>query len=97
MLSHGIFSVLLLILSNIFMTFAWYGHLKMREYSWFESLPLIGVIAFSWAIAHACCVHRILCHSLQDGTEMEPPCSILLSHSGSLFHIQEIRKCPDIS
>ena len=48
MLSHGIFSVLLLILSNIFMTFAWYGHLKMREYSWFESLPLI---AFSWAIA----------------------------------------------
>lgn len=51
MLSHGIFSVLLLILSNIFMTFAWYGHLKMREYSWFESLPLIGVIAFSWAIA----------------------------------------------
>ena len=51
MLSHGIFSVFLLILSNIFMTFAWYGHLKMREYSWFESLPLIGVIAFSWAIA----------------------------------------------
>lgn len=51
MLSHGIFSVLLLILSNIFMTFAWYGHLKMREYSWFDSLPLIGVIAFSWAIA----------------------------------------------
>lgn len=51
MLSHGIFSVLLLILSNIFMIFAWYGHLKMREYSWFESLPLIGVIAFSWAIA----------------------------------------------
>lgn len=51
MLSQGIFSVLLLILSNVFMTFAWYGHLKMREYSWFESLPLIGVIAFSWAIA----------------------------------------------
>ena len=51
MLSHGVFSVLLLILSNVFMTFAWYGHLKMREYSWFESLPLIGVITFSWAIA----------------------------------------------
>ena len=34
------------------MTFAWYGHLKMREeFSWFASLPLIGVIAFSWAIA----------------------------------------------
>ncbi len=34
------------------MTLAWYGHLKMREqFSWFDSLPLIGVIAFSWAIA----------------------------------------------
>lgn len=34
------------------MTVAWYGHLKMREeFSWFASLPLIGVIAFSWGIA----------------------------------------------
>ena len=34
------------------MTFAWYGHLKMKqEYSWFAALPLIGVIAFSWSIA----------------------------------------------
>jgi uncharacterized protein (DUF486 family) len=33
------------------MTLAWYGHLKMKEYSWFESLPLIGIIAFSWGIA----------------------------------------------
>lgn len=45
-------TIVLLILSNIFMTLAWYGHLKMRqEFSWFASLPLIGVIAFSWAIA----------------------------------------------
>lgn len=52
MLSQGIYSIVLLIFSNIFMTFAWYGHLKMREeFSWFASLPLIGVIAFSWAIA----------------------------------------------
>ncbi len=28
MLSHGIYSVILLIFSNVFMTFAWYGHLK---------------------------------------------------------------------
>ena len=52
MFSHGVYSVILLIFSNIFMTFAWYGHLKMREqFSWFESLPLIGVIAFSCAIS----------------------------------------------
>ena len=48
----GIYTILLLIVSNIFMTFAWYGHLKMRqEYNWFAALPLIGVITFSWAIA----------------------------------------------
>lgn len=33
------------------MTFAWYGHLKMREFRWFESLPLITVIIISWGIA----------------------------------------------
>ena len=42
----------LLIISNIFMTFAWYGHLKMKQtFSWCEALPLIGVVAFSWSIA----------------------------------------------
>jgi uncharacterized protein len=35
----------LLICSNIFMTFAWYGHLKFKE------VPLWGVILVSWAIA----------------------------------------------
>ena len=42
----GFYTILLLIVSNVFMTFAWYGHLKMKqEYSWFAALPLIGVIA----------------------------------------------------
>jgi uncharacterized protein len=48
---NGFFSILLLIASNIFMTFAWYGHLKLREFSWFSNLPLLGIIAFSWGIA----------------------------------------------
>lgn len=47
----GVYTIILLIFSNIFMTFAWYGHLKMKEYSWFEALPLFGVILFSWGIA----------------------------------------------
>lgn len=48
----GLYTILLLIVSNVFMTFAWYGHLKMKqEYSWFAALPLIGVITFSWVIA----------------------------------------------
>jgi uncharacterized protein (DUF486 family) len=47
----GIYTILLLVLSNTFMTFAWYGHLKMREFKWFESLPLFVVILISWGIA----------------------------------------------
>ena len=33
------------------MTLAWYGHLKMAEFSWFKTLPMIAVIALSWGIA----------------------------------------------
>ncbi len=38
-------SILLLLISNVFMTFAWYGHLK------FKSAPLLMVILASWGIA----------------------------------------------
>lgn len=38
-------------MSNVFMTFAWYGHLKFKEINWFSSLPLIMIILFSWGIA----------------------------------------------
>ncbi len=41
----------LLVVSNVFMTLAWYGHLKLAENSWFGKLPLIGVIVISWLIA----------------------------------------------
>lgn len=44
-------TISLLVASNVFMTFAWYGHLKMREFKWFESLPLVSVILISWGIA----------------------------------------------
>lgn len=47
----GFYTILLLFISNSFMTLAWYGHLKMKEYSWFSALPLIGVILISWGIA----------------------------------------------
>jgi uncharacterized protein len=48
---RGISSILLLVTSNIFMTFAWYGHLKFREMKWFSTLPLISVVLISWGIA----------------------------------------------
>ena len=41
----------MLVISNIFMTFAWYGHLKMREFKWFDALPLFIIILISWGIA----------------------------------------------
>lgn len=44
-------TIVLLIISNVFMTLAWYGHLKLKEFKWFESLPLLLVVLFSWGIA----------------------------------------------
>jgi uncharacterized protein (DUF486 family) len=38
-------TILLLILSNVFMTFAWYGHLKYKD------VALWKVIVVSWLIA----------------------------------------------
>jgi len=40
-----------LVCSNIFMTFAWYGHLKLQEMKISTAWPLIAVILFSWGIA----------------------------------------------
>ena len=45
------YTVLLLIVSNVFMTFAWYGHLKLQEMKISSNWPLILVILFSWGIA----------------------------------------------
>lgn len=50
-MSRGISTVLLLILSNAFMTLAWYGHLKFKEMSWFQNLSLISIVLLSWGIA----------------------------------------------
>lgn len=47
----GFYTIALLIVSNIFMTFAWYGHLKLQETKTISNWPLFGVIAFSWGIA----------------------------------------------
>ena len=46
-------TILLLIVSNVFMTFAWYGHLKLQEMKISTNWPLYAVILFSWSIALA--------------------------------------------
>ena len=45
LVSPYVLPILLLIGSNVFMTLAWYGHLRFKE------VPLVGVILASWAIA----------------------------------------------
>ncbi|MDO9510785.1 MAG: DMT family protein [Bacteroidales bacterium] len=47
----GISTIILLVISNTFMTLAWYGHLKFLELKWFSKLGLFSVILISWGIA----------------------------------------------
>ncbi len=47
----GFLTIVLLIVSNTFMTIAWYGHLKFAEWKWFNKLGLITIILISWGIA----------------------------------------------
>ena len=47
----GVLTIGLLILSNVFMTLAWYGHLKFKELTWFENAGLITIIFISWGLA----------------------------------------------
>lgn len=47
----SIYTIVLLVLSNAFMTIAWYGHLKFKEMKWFEHLGLVSIVLISWSIA----------------------------------------------
>lgn len=47
----ALYTIILLALSNTFMTFAWYGHLKFKEMSWGKNLGLVAIILISWGIA----------------------------------------------
>lgn len=41
----------LLTVSNVFMTLAWYGHLKLAEYKWFSRWGLFAIVLLSWGLA----------------------------------------------
>lgn len=47
----GVYTVILLVMSNVFMTFAWYGHLQFQKIDWLKGTGLIGVILISWVVA----------------------------------------------
>ena len=48
---RGLKTIIFLFISNTFMTFAWYGHLKFKQYNWFNNLGLVSIIFISWGIA----------------------------------------------
>ena len=48
---NGFYTILLLVLSNIFMTLAWYGHLKLQQTGVSSNWPLYLVVLLSWGIA----------------------------------------------
>lgn len=48
---RGFTTILFLTISNVFMTFAWYGHLKFKEMEWSKGLGLLTIILISWGIA----------------------------------------------
>ena len=49
---NGLYTILLLLAANVFMTLAWYGHLKLQSLQVIgNTTPLILIILLSWGIA----------------------------------------------
>lgn len=78
-MAKGIYTICLLIVSNLFMTFAWYGHLQFNKIEWLKNTGLIGVIAISWCIA------------LFEYTFMVPANKIGYINNGGPFNLFELK------
>lgn len=50
-MKSAIFTILLLVISNVFMTFAWYGNLRLQQSGVSSNWPLYLVILASWGVA----------------------------------------------
>ncbi|MDX2063531.1 MAG: DMT family protein [Bacteroidia bacterium] len=50
-MSRALLTVLLLLISNVFMTLAWYGHLQVHRVGWLRHAGLLAVILLSWGLA----------------------------------------------
>ena len=50
-MKKAVLTISLLVLSNSFMTLAWYGHLKFSEWKWFNKLGIVAIILISWSVA----------------------------------------------
>ena len=47
----AVWTILLLVISNVLMTFAWYGNLKLQEMKVSTDWPLFVIILASWGVA----------------------------------------------
>ncbi len=47
----GFLIIGMLVMSNVFMTLAWYGHLKFGELKGFQKFGIVAIIFISWGIA----------------------------------------------
>lgn len=47
----ALYTIVLLLGANVFMTIAWYGHLKMADWKGYQKMGLFGIILISWGIA----------------------------------------------
>lgn len=50
-MSRGLIAILMLVVSNVFMTLAWYGNLKLQQMNLIKDWPLIAIIVLSWGMA----------------------------------------------
>lgn len=50
-MDRGLFSITLLIVANVFMTVAWYGHLKLEEMGILKKAGIFTIILLSWGLA----------------------------------------------
>lgn len=51
MLNKAIITIILLMISNVFMTLAWYGHLKFEQMGWLKKAGIVSIILISWGMA----------------------------------------------
>lgn len=50
-MTKGLITIIMLLISNVFMTLAWYGHLKLEEMGWLKKAGIITIILMSWGLA----------------------------------------------
>ena len=55
----GIFSIGLLIFTNIFIFLAWYGHLKFKELKFVENIGIFATAMITWAVAFFTCLFQV--------------------------------------